>query len=111
VIPLGIVSNGSVPMNYFYIYILQCSDNSYYTGHTNELERRVHEHEFGISDTCYTFARRPLKLVFVQEFPNRPSAFLLEQKIKKWTRKKKEALISKNFDSLKVLSKKIFKNS
>jgi putative endonuclease len=95
-------------MNYFYIYILQCSDDSYYIGHTSELERRVHEHYAGIFNTCYTFTRRPLKLVFVQEFPNRPSAFLLEQKIKKWTRKKKEALISKNFNSLKKLSKKIF---
>lgn len=52
-------------MQSFYVYILKCYDNSYYTGHTNDLERRLSEHDLGIMD-CYTFNRRPVVLVYAQ---------------------------------------------
>lgn len=51
-------------MNY-YLYILKCADNTFYTGVTNNLERRLKEHESGVNKDCYTFNRRPLKLVFL----------------------------------------------
>ncbi|MDZ7740550.1 MAG: GIY-YIG nuclease family protein [Bacteroidota bacterium] len=48
----------------YYVYILQCSDNSFYTGITNNLERRLKQHQAGINPDCYTFTRRPLHLVY-----------------------------------------------
>ncbi len=55
-------------MNVYYVYILSCADGSFYTGITNDLERRVGEHAFGINPNCYTFERRPLKLVYSADF-------------------------------------------
>ncbi len=46
------------------VYILQCADKSYYTGLTNDLEKRIWQHETGFFPTCYTFKRRPLKLIW-----------------------------------------------
>ena len=57
-------------MNYFYVYILKCADNSYYTGHTDDLEKRLSEHTSN-SVPCYTSKRLPVKLVFQQEFATR----------------------------------------
>jgi len=51
-------------MNQYFVYILLCSDSSYYTGVTNNLDRRLYEHEAGFDPKSYTFKRRPLKLVF-----------------------------------------------
>ena len=51
-------------MKTMYVYILKCSDDTFYTGVTNNLERRVTEHNSGISEESYTKSRRPLKLVF-----------------------------------------------
>ena len=75
-------------MNYFYVYILRCSDGSYYTGHTDDLEKRLSEHTSN-SVQCYTSKRLPVKLVFQQEFATRMEALEAEKKIKKWTRKKR----------------------
>ncbi|MGB6268535.1 MAG: GIY-YIG nuclease family protein [Olleya sp.] len=92
-------------MFYYYVYILKCSDNSYYTGITNNLEKRVKEHQFGFNKDCYTYKRRPLNLKFYQEFFNDVlQAIYFEKKIKGWSRKKKEALINKEFDMLQILS-------
>jgi len=77
----------------FFVYILRCSDGSYYTGHSDNLERRIHEHQSGASSSCYTFKRRPLQLVFSQDFPTREEALSAEQQIKGWSRKKKEAMM------------------
>ena len=86
------------------VYILQCSDGSYYTGVTNSLNRRIAEHENGKDSFSYTFSRRPLKLVFVQYFNDPENAIRLEKQIKGWTRKKKEALIKENWEALQKLS-------
>ena len=89
----------------FHVYILQCSDGSYYTGHTDDLERRLEIHNSGEMDG-YTKNRRPLRLVFLQEFPTRDEAFATERQIKGWSRKKKEAIIRDRWDLLPKLSQR-----
>ncbi|MBC7695837.1 MAG: GIY-YIG nuclease family protein [Burkholderiales bacterium] len=92
-----------------YLYILKCSDGSYYRGVTNNLDRRLIEHNQGINKESYTFTRRPVELVFHEMFSDFNLAFELETKIKKWSKAKKQALINGDFELLKVLSKKKFK--
>ena len=92
----------------FYVYILRCRDLSYYTGHTDNIEARIGQHEQGSIKTCYTYTKRPVYVVYVAEFASRGEAIEAEQQIKGWTRKKKEALINENFERLKQLSKRIF---
>jgi len=77
----------------FWVYILKCSDDSYYTGHTDDLEKRINEHHLGAVVSCYTYKRRPLALLFSQDFPTREEALASEMQIKGWSRKKKEAMI------------------
>jgi|GEM_PF-1613051 predicted GIY-YIG superfamily endonuclease len=77
----------------FYLYILKCNDGSYYTGHTDDLEKRMSEHQSKQYET-YTAARLPVELVYSELFHTRDEAFCAEHKIKKWTRRKKEILIS-----------------
>ncbi len=88
----------------YYVYILKCSDNSYYTGITNNIKRRFEEHNNGKNRKNYTFKRRPLELEFYQEFNDVLQAIYFEKKIKGWTRSKKRALISGDFEMLKILS-------
>lgn len=94
--------------HHYYIYILKCSDGTYYTGITNQLERRLAEHQSGDSKSSSTFKRRPLSLVFYTEFNNVEFAIEKEKQIKKWSTKKKEALINGAFDDLKNLARKNF---
>jgi putative endonuclease len=93
-------------MQQSYIYILKCSDNSYYTGVTSNLTQRLFQHEKGIYPDCYTFKRRPIELVFYAEFTDINFAIDKEKQIKKWSRAKKEALINGNYDDLPNLAKK-----
>ena len=76
----------------FWVYILHCSDGSYYTGHTDNLEKRFSEHQAD-EIPCYTSTRLPVELVFEQAFPSREEALSAEHRIKGWSRKKKEAMI------------------
>ncbi len=92
-----------------FVYILQCNDGSYYTGQTWDLAKRLSEHQQGAIVNCYTFTRRPVQLVFYDEFPSKDSALQMEHQIKKWSRKKKEALIAKDWSALPRLSKKQFR--
>ena len=87
----------------FWVYILRCADNSYYTGHTDNLEKRIAEHQFGEIEG-YTHTRRPVTLVFSEEFPTREDALSRERQVKGWSRKKKEALIDRNWNKLKQLA-------
>ena len=89
----------------FWVYILKCSDDSFYTGHSDNLEKRLFEHQEGIISTCYTFNKRPLELVFVESFNTREEALSREQQIKGWSRAKKIALINSDWDKLILLSK------
>ncbi|MCL4159967.1 UNVERIFIED_CONTAM: hypothetical protein GTU68_064456, partial [Idotea baltica] len=79
-------------MKLYYIYILQCSDKFLYTGMTNDISRRVYEHQKGINRNCFTYKRRPIELIFYQEFNDVNQAIYFEKKIKKWSRAKKLAL-------------------
>ncbi|MCF6347745.1 MAG: GIY-YIG nuclease family protein [Flavobacteriaceae bacterium] len=88
----------------YYVYILKCSDNSYYTGITNDLDKRFKEHQLGYKKDSYTYKRRPLSLEFHQEFNDVLQAIYFEKKIKGWTRAKKQALIEGNSDMLLILS-------
>ena len=92
----------------FWVYILKCSDGSYYTGHTDDLDRRITQHLNGELSTCYTFSRLPLELVFSQEFPTREEALASEQQIKGWSRKKKEAMIRGDWVEVSRLARSSF---
>ena len=76
----------------FWVYILRCSDGSYYTGHTDDLENRIGSHQTG-EMPGYTKTRLPVELVFTQEFATREEALAAELQIKGWSRAKKEALM------------------
>ncbi len=76
----------------FWVYILQCSDGSYYTGHTDDLQLRLAQHHSG-SCNGYTATRLPIKLAFTQEFTSREEALASERQIKGWSRAKKEAMM------------------
>ena len=92
-----------------YVYILKCSDNTYYTGITSNLKNRINEHQSGVYDKSYTHHRRPVNLVFYAEFTDIDIAIEKEKQLKKWSKAKKEALINNEYDSLINLAKKKFK--
>lgn len=87
----------------FFAYMLLCRDGSYYVGHTDDLDRRFSEHQAG--ENCrYTSTRRPVRLVWVEEFPTRDEAKEAELRVKHWNRAKKEALIEGRFDVISRLA-------
>ena len=92
-------------MKSYFVYILKCNDESYYTGVSSNVEKRFYEHQEGLIKGCYTHNRRPLELVHVEEFTDVLSAIEREKQIKGWTRRKKEALISGDTSKLRRLSK------
>lgn len=87
----------------FYVYILECADGSYYTGHTDDLEARLTAHEQGLLRN-YTHSRRPVTLVFAEALPTRLAALEAERRIKGWSRAKKEARIAQDWERLVRLS-------
>ena len=87
----------------FRVYILRCSDGSYYTGHTDNLERRMAEHQTG-EIPCYASNRLPVELAFSQEFQTRAEALERERQVKGWSRNKKEALIRGDWEGLRRLA-------
>lgn len=91
-------------MQPFFVYILECSDGSYYVGHTDDLQARIAEHEDGSVDG-YTARRRPIKLVYSCELPSRDAAFARERQLKGWSRGKKEALIRGDWELLHRLAR------
>jgi len=88
--------------------MILCSDNTYYTGVTNDVKLRFHQHCSGLNKKAYTYSRRPLTLVFTQGFLQITQAIDFEKQLKKWSRVKKEALINGNYNELPKLAKKIF---
>jgi len=86
------------------VYILKCSDDSYYTGITNDVEHRVNQHNEGEDCKAYTFTRRPVELAFFQNYQSPEEAIRVEKKLKGWSRKKKEALIANNWEKVKELA-------
>jgi len=79
----------------YYLYILECNDTTLYTGITTDLERRVYEHNSSSKGAKYTKIRRPVKVVYSEEFEDRSSASKREYIIKKLSRSQKLALIKK----------------
>ena len=77
----------------FWCYLLRCADGRYYTGHTDDLDRRVAQHQHG--GFCdFTSRRRPVELVWAQAFPTRLEVLEAERRVGGWSRAKKEALIA-----------------
>lgn len=91
-----------------YTYILKCSDGSYYTGSTIDLERRLWQHQ-NAEGANYTKKRLPVELVYYEEYDRIDEAFYREKQIQGWSRKKKEALIEGRYDELPKLAKKVWK--
>ena len=89
-----------------WLYVLKCADTSYYTGTTRaELEKRIAEHQartFG----GYTATRLPVRLIYSQYFEQITDAIAAERQIKRWSRRKKEALIAGDFENLRVYAKR-----
>jgi putative endonuclease len=86
------------------MYILECSDGSYYTGSTVDLERRLWEHENSLGSN-YTRKKLPVKLIYFEEYNRIDDAFYREKQIHGWSHEKKKALIEGRIDDLKELSK------
>lgn len=87
------------PPTHAYVYILQCSDDSLYTGWTTNLERRLSEHNTGRGGR-YTRIHRPVEMVFTEEHPTRSAAMQREAAIKRWNRSRKLALIKSHQNNL-----------
>jgi putative endonuclease len=91
------------------VYMLKCSDDSIYVGVTNNIERRLMEHQSAYNPESYTAQRLPVKLVY-KEFIHGPrTAIEREKQLKRWSSKKKMALIKGDYDGLVVLAKKKFR--
>ena len=88
----------------FWCYILRCADGRYYTGHTDNLERRIGQHQAG-GHCAFTAQRQPVELVWCQAFPSRLEALEAERRISPWSRKKKEALIASDWAALSYWAK------
>lgn len=91
-------------MRLYYVYIVECSDKLLYTGITNNISRRLDEHNGGLNKNWFTFKKRPVELQFQQEFLDVNQAFYFEKKIKKWSAQKKRALINGEYELLQILA-------
>ena len=88
----------------FWVYILKCNDGSYDTGHTDNLEGRVAVHQEGRLGVS-TKSRRPVTLIFSEQLGTRVEALEMEQRIKGWSRKKKEAMMRGEWEEVSRLAK------
>ena len=91
-------------MKLYYVYIVECSDGLLYTGITNDVSRRIEEHNAGLNKSSFTFKRRPVKAIFHQDFNDVNQAIWFEKKIKRWSAQKKKALANEDEILLKLLS-------
>jgi putative endonuclease len=92
-----------------FMYILECSDGSFYTGSTRDLEKRFRQHQNSLGAN-YTRNRLPVRLVYYEEYDRIDEAFYREKQIQGWSHAKKKALIEGNYKDLKLLAKKRFGN-
>ncbi|MCP4633141.1 MAG: GIY-YIG nuclease family protein [candidate division Zixibacteria bacterium] len=88
----------------YYVYILRCSDQSYYVGLTSDINKRLEKHNSG-KGASWTATRLPIKLVYKEKYEIKSEALNREQQLKKWSRAKKEALIKGDVELLRKLSK------
>jgi len=96
-------------MKLSYVYILLCADDTYYTGVTSNLDKRLTEHLSAKHPESYAAKRLPVDLVFYTEFTDINFAIATEKQIKNWSRAKREAIIAGEFEALPNLAKKKFK--
>ena len=96
-------------MRTYYVYILKCSDDTFYTGITSNLDSRLSNHKQGKYPDSYTYRRRPVSLIYYARFTDPVIAIEAEKQIKKWSQAKKEALSREDFRALKKLARKKFK--
>ena len=89
----------------FHVYILKCNDDSFYTGHTDDLDKRLDQHYQACFNSCYTAKRLPVVLVYQAEFNTREESLSVKIQIKGWSRKKKQALINNDWIEIVRLSK------
>lgn len=92
-------------MKFYYVYIIECSDKSFYIGVTSNLSKRLVEHNIGTHKFSYTYYRRPVELKWLQKFTNPEEAIRVEKQLKGWSRRKKIALIEEDWDKLVLYSK------
>ena len=92
-------------MKPFFVYMLRCSDGSFYVGHTDDLDKRVSEHQTGLIGG-YTSEHLPVKLVHSEAYSSRDEAFSRERQLKGWSRAKKRALIQGDLVTLKELARR-----
>jgi predicted GIY-YIG superfamily endonuclease len=90
-------------MDSFFVYILRCADGSFYVGVTDDIEERFSEHQHGLYDG-YTKSRRPVRLVYCEDYPTWHEALGRERQLKGWSRAKKQALMRQDWLSLMRLS-------
>jgi predicted GIY-YIG superfamily endonuclease len=88
----------------FHVYMLRCADGSIYTGHTDNLTARFYAHQDG-RFRGYTSTRRPVKLIFAEDFNTRVEALEAEMRIKRWVRRKKLALVRRDWNELRRLAR------
>lgn len=82
------------PEQGWYVYILQCSDDTFYTGITTDIDRRLNEHNHGSNGARYTRARRPVRLVYSETCTSRSQAQQQEYRLRKLPRREKLALVA-----------------
>jgi putative endonuclease len=93
--------------NTYFVYMLLCDDGTYYTGVTHDTERRAAEHNEGLNPRCYTYTRRPVRLVFSSQFKEIDDAIRFEKQLKGWSRKKKAALIRGDWGAIVTMAREI----
>jgi putative endonuclease len=93
-----------------WMYILECSDGTYYVGSTKDLEFRLSEHQAG-KGSKYTSRRLPIKLVYSEEYERVVDAYTREKQVQNWSRAKRDALINGNPEMLPKLARKNFKRN
>ena len=89
----------------FWTYMLHCRGGYFYVGHTDDLDRRMAEHESGARPE-FTRDHLPVKLIWAEEFPSRYEAKEAERKVKGWRREKKLALVRRDWDEISRLARK-----
>ena len=89
------------------VYIVECCDGAYYIGVTNDLDRRLWEHNSGFNIDYFTQKRRPVELKYYETTNDIRQAILREKQLKGWSKKKKEALFKEDWPEIKKLSKQL----
>ena len=93
-------------MKNYHVYMLTCADGTIYVGITGNIERRIAEHELGVDPFCYTFRRHPISLLWSTTYYDVLEAIECEKKLKRWSHKKKLALVAGSWDKVTRLGRK-----